>query len=47
MEAATRRIPALLNATGEIVVDEVDKEARIPYSCLAQRRHSHHNDNAG
>jgi hypothetical protein len=25
----------------------VDKEAGIPYSCPAQRRHSHHNDNAG
>jgi hypothetical protein len=42
MEAATIRIPSLLNAT-----DEVDEEEGIPYSCPAQRRHSHHNDDAG
>jgi hypothetical protein len=47
MEAATRRIPALLNATGEIAADTVDEEAGIPYSCPAQHRHSHHNDDAG
>jgi hypothetical protein len=47
MEAATRRIPALLNGTGEIAADEVDEEAGMPYSCSAQRRHSHHNDDTG
>jgi hypothetical protein len=47
MEAVTRRIPALLNATGEIATDMVDEEAGIPYSCPAQHRHSHHNDDAG
>jgi hypothetical protein len=35
MEAATRRIPTLLNATGEIAANEVDEEAGIPYSCPA------------
>jgi hypothetical protein len=25
----------------------VDEEAGIPYSCPAQCRHSHHNDNVG
>jgi hypothetical protein len=44
MEAATRRIPALLNATDEIVADKVDEEAGVPYSCPAKRRHSHHNN---
>jgi hypothetical protein len=44
MEAATRRIPALLNATGEIAANEVDEEVGISYSCLAERRHSHHNN---
>jgi hypothetical protein len=47
MEAATRRIPALLNATGENATDWVDEEVGIPYSYPAQRRHSHHNDDAG
>jgi hypothetical protein len=47
MEAVTRRITALLNATGEIAADEVDEETGIPYSYPAQRRHSHHNDDAG
>jgi hypothetical protein len=47
MEAATRRILALLNATGEIAADKVEEEAGIPYSCPAKRRHSHHNDDAG
>jgi hypothetical protein len=47
MKAATRRIPALLNATDENATDEVDEEAGIPYSCPAQHRHSHHNDDAG
>jgi hypothetical protein len=47
MEATTRRIPALLNATGENAADRVDEEAQIPYFCPAQRRHSHHNDDAG
>jgi hypothetical protein len=46
MEAATRRIPVLLNVTGEIATDEVDEETSIPYSCPAQRRHIHHNDDA-
>jgi hypothetical protein len=30
MEAAKRRIPALLNATSEIVADEVDEETTMP-----------------
>jgi hypothetical protein len=47
MEAATRRIPALLNATGENDTNGVDEEAGIPYSYPAQRHHSHHNDDAG
>jgi hypothetical protein len=47
MEVATRQIPALLNATGEIATDEVDEEAEIPYSCPAQCHHSHHNDDVG
>jgi hypothetical protein len=47
MEAATRRILALLNTTSEITADEVDKEVEIPYSCPAQRRHSHHNNDVG
>jgi hypothetical protein len=46
METATRRITALLNATSEIAANEVDEEAGISYSCPAQRRHSHHNDDA-
>jgi hypothetical protein len=25
----------------------VDKEVDIPYSCLTQCHHSHHNDNSG
>jgi hypothetical protein len=47
MEAATIRIPALLNATDENAADEVDEEAGIPYSCLAQHHQSHHNDDVG
>jgi hypothetical protein len=47
MEATTRRILALINATGEIATDKVDEEAGIPYSCTAQHRHSHHSDKAG
>jgi hypothetical protein len=46
MEAATKRILALLDATGKIAADEVDKETDIPYSCPTQHRHSHHNDYA-
>jgi hypothetical protein len=45
MEAATKQIPALLNATGEIAANEVDEKAGIPYSCPAQRRHTHHSNN--
>jgi hypothetical protein len=33
MGAVTRRFPILFNAIDEIAVDEVDKEAVIPYSC--------------
>jgi hypothetical protein len=47
MKAATRQIVALPNAIDEIAADEVDEEAGIPYSCPAQCRHSHHNDNVG
>jgi hypothetical protein len=47
MEAATRQIPTLLNATGEITTDEVDEVAGIPYFCPAQFRYSNHNDDAG
>jgi hypothetical protein len=47
MEAAIKRIPALLNVIGEITTDEVDEEAGIPYSYPAQHRHSHHNNDAG
>jgi hypothetical protein len=47
MEAATRRIPALLNTTSKIAADEVDEEAGIPYSCPAQRHHNHHINDAG
>jgi hypothetical protein len=47
MEVVTRRIPALLDATDEISIDEVDEEVGIPYSCPAQRRHSHHNNDTG
>jgi hypothetical protein len=47
MEAATKRIPTLLNATGENAAKEVDEEAGITYSCPAHRLHSHHNDDAG
>jgi hypothetical protein len=43
MEAATRRILALLNATDKIIADKVDEETGIPYSCPTQRRNSHHN----
>jgi hypothetical protein len=46
MEAATRWIPALRYATGEIVADQVDEEAGIPYSCPAHHRHNHLNDDA-
>jgi hypothetical protein len=46
METATRRISALLNANSEIAADKMDGEAGIPYSCPAQRRHTHHNDDA-
>jgi hypothetical protein len=46
MKATARQIPTLLNATGEIAADEVDEEAGIPYSSLAQRGHSYHNDDA-
>jgi hypothetical protein len=46
MKAATRRITALLNATDEIAADEMDEEAGIPYSCTAQRHHSHYGDDA-
>jgi hypothetical protein len=35
MKAAIRRIPILLNTTGEIIADKVDEEAGIPYSCPA------------
>jgi hypothetical protein len=45
MKAATRRISALLKATSEIAADKMDEEAGI-YSCLAQRRYSHHNNDA-
>jgi hypothetical protein len=38
MEAATRQIPALLNATDKISADEVNEETGIPYSSPAQRR---------
>jgi hypothetical protein len=47
MEAVTRRIPALFNATGENATDWVDEEAGIPYSYPAQCCHSHHKDDAG
>jgi hypothetical protein len=47
MEAATRRISTLLNATIEIITDKVNKEVGIPYSYSAQHLHSHHNDDAG
>jgi hypothetical protein len=47
MEATTRRILALLNATGEIAADKEDDKAGIPYFCPAQRHHSHHSDKAG
>jgi hypothetical protein len=43
MGAATRRLPALLNATSQIATDEVDDEAGIPYSCPTKHHHSHHN----
>jgi hypothetical protein len=46
-EDSTRRIPTHLNAIGEIATNEVDEEARIPYSCPAQHRHSHHNNDVG
>jgi hypothetical protein len=36
MEAATKRISTLLNATDEITAAEVHKDMGIPYSCLAQ-----------
>jgi hypothetical protein len=39
--------PPFFNATGMIATDEVDEETGIPYSCPAQHRHSHHNDDAG
>jgi hypothetical protein len=45
MKTATKHIPALLNATGEIAAD-VDEETGIPYSCPAQRSDSHHNNDA-
>jgi hypothetical protein len=44
MEAAIRRIRTVLNATGKIAANKVDEEAEIPYSCHAQHRHSHHNN---
>jgi hypothetical protein len=47
MEAATRRILTLLNATSEISTDEVEEEAGIPYSCPTKHHHSHHNDDVG
>jgi hypothetical protein len=47
MEVMTRRIPALLNTTGENAADGIDEEMGIPYSCPAQHRYSHHNDDAG
>jgi hypothetical protein len=37
MGAVTRRFPVLLNATNEIVVDEVNEDVGIPYSSLAQQ----------
>jgi hypothetical protein len=48
MEVATRRMPTLLNVTGEIAAGKVDEEAGIPYSysCPEQRRHIHHNNDA-
>jgi hypothetical protein len=33
MKTVTRRISALLNAIDEIVANEVEEEAGIPYSC--------------
>jgi hypothetical protein len=44
MEAATRRIPAILNVTGEIAAAEVDEEAGVPYSCFTQLHNSHHSN---
>jgi hypothetical protein len=44
MKAATRAIPAFLNAIGEVAANKVDELAEIPYFCPAQHRHSHHND---
>jgi hypothetical protein len=46
MKAATRQIPALRYATGEFVADQVDEEASIAYSCPAQHRHNHLNNDA-
>jgi hypothetical protein len=46
VEAATRRILALLNATGEIAADKVEKEVSISYSYPAKHHHSHHNNDA-
>jgi hypothetical protein len=33
METVTRRSLPVLKAAGQITADEVDEEARIPYSC--------------
>jgi hypothetical protein len=42
MEAAIRRISALVNPTGEIASDDVEEKSGIP----THHHHTHHNNDA-